>query len=61
MKFNLGQIVQHKISKNKYVLVKYYPVGLFRKYAYYQGEDDKTMGAMYLYESEITALTGGKS
>lgn len=59
MKFKLGQIVIHKISKKKYVLTEYYPKSLLRRYAYCRGDDGNSMSALNLYETELIAV-GGK-
>ena len=58
MKFKTGQIVEHKISKERYVVVKC-KLEWFTKRPYYrctQGKYDDEIG---FYEDEITAYNGG--
>jgi len=52
MKFKLGQIVRHKISKKKYVVVKIFPKRLFRKYPHYRCSDDSEDNSWH-YEWEL--------
>lgn len=52
--FKIGELVKHKISKNKYVIIKIFPKKWYRKYAYYDcsiGDDD--LDYITNYESEL--------
>jgi hypothetical protein len=62
MKFSVGDIVQHKISKEKAVIIEVYPKGFFREQVKYRasyGEDFKfikrtrTNDYIQFLESEI--------
>lgn len=55
MKFKLGQVVQHKVSKEKVVLIKYYPKRWYRKYPYYYCSNGAYLylNHYHLYEDEL--------
>jgi len=53
MKFKLGEIVRHKISKKKYVVTNLLPASRFRKYQGYRVDDGEDEEGLIMYESEL--------
>ncbi len=54
MRFTEGEVVVHKLTEREYIILKGYPIGLFRRSPYYCVENDNA-DELYVYECVLEA------